>query len=338
MSLFGGPPNVAKLKAKRDLKGLFKALEYQKNAKIRKAAVEALMELGDPQAIEPLSAVMQSDPEIGIRWLAAEALGRIGDSRAVEPLIAALKNDGVGYAEYAAEALEKIVDERAIEPLLAALKDGRLSAIKPLRKIGGLNAALEPLITLLKNGDREAREIAAKTLGEIGDPQAIGPLIEALKPDPSTDGFSLLDKDKDRQEKAAAALGKLKANEAVEPLIDLFRNSRTAFEVRQAVADALGEIGDSRAVEPLLSVFDLGDLAGTQFRQAYMETMGLGSVMNSLVEQDSQFYRIVVNALGNIGDARAVAPLTLIRSATSDSRLRGTIDVALKKLKNAAAQ
>jgi len=61
-------------------------------------------------------------------------------------------------------------------------------------------------------------------------------------------------------------------------------------------------------------------------------------VMNSLVEQDSQFYRIVVNALGNIGDARAVAPLTLIRSATSDSRLRGTIDVALKKLKNAAAQ
>ena len=87
MGLFG-PPNIEKMKAKRDVQGLIEALGYQKDASIRSAAARALGELKDVQAVEPLIATLK-DSDSKVSELAAEALGKIGDARAVEPLIAA---------------------------------------------------------------------------------------------------------------------------------------------------------------------------------------------------------------------------------------------------------
>ena len=53
----------------------------------RRAAAEALGQLGDKRAVEPLIAALQDDVE-NVRQAAAEALGQLGDERAVEPLIA----------------------------------------------------------------------------------------------------------------------------------------------------------------------------------------------------------------------------------------------------------
>lgn len=53
MALFG-PPNVDKLKAKSDVKGLIKAVGYTKDAQVRQHAAEALGDIGDERAIEPL--------------------------------------------------------------------------------------------------------------------------------------------------------------------------------------------------------------------------------------------------------------------------------------------
>jgi HEAT repeat protein len=81
MPLFG-PPNIDKLKAKRDVKGLIKALGYER------AAVK--------------------DKAEGVRYYAARALGQIGDARAVEPLIAMLKDNWRTVREAAAEALDNL--------------------------------------------------------------------------------------------------------------------------------------------------------------------------------------------------------------------------------------
>lgn len=53
MPLFGSP-NVSKLAAKGDLKGLIKALGYQRDWLVRRQAVEALKAIGDTRAIEAL--------------------------------------------------------------------------------------------------------------------------------------------------------------------------------------------------------------------------------------------------------------------------------------------
>ncbi len=51
MPLFG-PPDVSKLKAKKDIKGIVKALYYKKDSSVQCDAADALGELGGPGAAE----------------------------------------------------------------------------------------------------------------------------------------------------------------------------------------------------------------------------------------------------------------------------------------------
>ncbi|WP_119071418.1 HEAT repeat domain-containing protein [Aggregatilinea lenta] len=237
-------PNVEKLRAKRDVEGLIKALQH-KNEKIRCAAATALGQLGDVQAVESLIVGLK-DESIVVCNEAAAALGQIRDTRAVEPLIAMLNENS--YA--AAQALEEIGDPRTIELLLMVIKDdngnARKRADSTLIKIGV--RAVEPLIVALKDQDASVRGIAAQALGKIGDSRAVEPLIVALK-----------DQDPSVRRIAAQALGKIGDSRAVEPLIVALKDQDPS--VRGIAAQALGKIGDSRAVEPLLAALkDQDDL------------------------------------------------------------------------------
>ncbi|MBI5653945.1 MAG: HEAT repeat domain-containing protein [Chloroflexi bacterium] len=196
MGLFG-PPNVEKMKAKRDVKGLIKAMGYEKDATVRKSAVEALGEIRDEASLDPLINALK-DSNKYIRKAAAEALGKIGDARAVEPLIVALKNSERLVLPYASEALSKI-GALAVEPLIAALKDSddvlRQYAVDALAKIGDVRA-VESLIATLRDDNMKVRKHAAEALGKIGDVRAIEPLKTVLK-------------DKHVRKHALDALGKL---------------------------------------------------------------------------------------------------------------------------------
>ena len=76
MPLFG-PPNVEKLKAKRDVKGLIKALGYQKDGHVRNAAAGVLGQIGDTRAVELLIAALK-DRDSNVREAAAGALEALG--------------------------------------------------------------------------------------------------------------------------------------------------------------------------------------------------------------------------------------------------------------------
>ena len=76
MGLFG-PPNIEKMKVKRNVKGLIKALGYQKDKLIRQHAAEALGFIGDTHAIEPLIATLK-DNDRWVRDEAADALNKLG--------------------------------------------------------------------------------------------------------------------------------------------------------------------------------------------------------------------------------------------------------------------
>jgi len=104
---------------------------------------------------------------------AANALAEIGDNRAVEPLIAMLREvnlTGCCYFDVdafstqqlsaTARALGKLRDPRAVEPLLVVLQNVKNHGI-------GIGA-----------GNKVAFEYVVKTLGEIGDPRAIDLLTD----------------------------------------------------------------------------------------------------------------------------------------------------------------
>jgi len=103
----------------------------------RSRVVEALGEIKDPRAVEPLIENLKDDYACDE---SAVALKRIG-GRTVDQLILALKSENPLMRERAAYALGYIEDQRAINPLKELLKDEnedvRNSAERALGILGG---------------------------------------------------------------------------------------------------------------------------------------------------------------------------------------------------------
>jgi len=241
MSLFG-PPDVEQLKAKQDVRGLIKALDYQKDGDIRKTAAQALGGLKDASAFEPLVAALKDGDGL-VRRAAVHALGELKDARAVEPLIAALRDEFV--RSEAAQALADLKDVRAVEPLIAALKDSKYSTEQSAcaKALGRLKdaRAVAPLIeALANNGTIPA---AAEALGELGDHRAIEPLVAKL-------GIGIMT----ANEQLVPALVKL-GQESLEPLLGALRDGKKR-DMRVYAAQTLGLLGDPGAVEPLIKALD----------------------------------------------------------------------------------
>jgi HEAT repeat protein len=301
-TIIGGPsaswsdifkPNIKKLKAKGDVKGLIKALRM--NWELGREPQNALVQIGLP-AVQPLIAALK-DNHKGVGMTAALILGEIGDARAVESLITALKDKNNNVGPNAAEALGKIGDKRAVEPLIAALKDenvrpaaakalGRigdvrsvepliaslggngLAAVEALRQFG--DSAVEPLIAGLRNENEHVRKLAAMMLGEFGDTRALESLIAELNQlSANTEITNMM--------KMVRRIG---SATAMEPLIAALKDENKY--VRSNVAIILGMIGDTKAVDPLIT---------------------------ALNDDDWYVRSTVAETLGKIGDARAVEPL-----------------------------
>jgi HEAT repeat protein len=251
MALFG-PPNVEKMKAKKDVTGLIKALGYRKDASVRKAAVKALVEIGEP-AVEPLIAALKVENE-DVRQAAAEALVKNGEP-AVEPLIAALKDYSV--REAAAGVLGKIGEpavERAVERLIVEFMgqddDAREAAVKALVAIG--EPSVEPLIAALSDKSLNARRIVGEfwVVMPAGTEEVIphcrdlcAKLIDVLR-----------DKGLSARGAAAGALGDIGDTRAIEPLIAAVKDEDLL--VRWTAAGALFALRDARALEPLATLKD----------------------------------------------------------------------------------
>ncbi|VVB97590.1 HEAT repeat-containing taxis proteinF [uncultured archaeon] len=165
-------PNIDEMKAKKNVKGLVKALQYKKNPEIQIYVARTLGEIGDARAVKPLIQVLLKDENPTIRKTVAEALGDIEDRDYKSSSIAATKAlkraiRGIEYAdaEELEKSLEKLGDARAVEEALGEITEVR---------------AVGPLIqALLNDEDSVVRGSAAEALGKIGDIRAREALIEA---------------------------------------------------------------------------------------------------------------------------------------------------------------
>jgi HEAT repeat protein len=264
MPLFG-PPNVENLKAKGDVPALIKALGYEKDQAVRKAAAKALGQIGDARAIEPLIAALKG--HIGeVQKAAASSLAMIRDARAVEPLIAVLKDLDRDVRKAAAEALGLIRDARAVEPLITTLKDEDRSVRKAaagaletfawqpeMTETGAVYwiardqwqncvdigaAAVKPLIATLTDRtltDRDwaVRQGVAEVLGRIGAP-AVEPLIAAFK---------------DRAENTRQAINQVVMMSGMPDVAKAVALREWNLAVFKSLVDSLGQIRDEHVVE-----------------------------------------------------------------------------------------
>ena len=228
------PNIVEKLKQRKDINGLIKALRY-KNSVVRENAAKALDELN----WEPKDEVEK------IHYLFAKQywheLEELGDP-ALKILIKALKDKDHNVRLSAANALGRIGDEKAVGPLIIALQDRRLIVVtevtKALVKIGDTRVkeiAIKHLIQILKIYDAIAKSLTIQTLASIGEP-AVEPLIQALE-----------DENLFVRWGAASALGLIGDTRAVNPLVQVLNDKKKIVGV--AAKDALERLDKLKEVE-----------------------------------------------------------------------------------------
>lgn len=233
-------PNIPKMLAKKDLRGLVEALG-DKDPKIVWDAALALGDLKDPRAGDLL---LEALGKPASRLGAIRALGFTSNLRALEPLIAALQDNDANVRRSAAFVLPMLPDPRVVEPLAAALEDadhdvrwGAASGLAMLKDPRGIDL----LIGLLRGHHGygigmtwgyEAAQ-AAKVLGTCGGARAVEALLAAIH-----------DKDTLVREAASEALGELKDPGSIEPLRAAIKDPRR--DVRFAAASALEAITGER--------------------------------------------------------------------------------------------
>jgi hypothetical protein len=99
------------------------------------------------------------------------------------------------------------------------------------------------LIAALSDRDAGARDTAARSLGLLGDPRAVAPLIRRLRA--KDDGHRVL---------VIQALRKLSDPSAATDLYEIATDERVFGQVRMIAASALGACNDRRGIDVLAEV------------------------------------------------------------------------------------
>lgn len=264
-----------------------------------KVILKSLSETGQPGINRMIEALIDKDWEV--RAGGAWALGKLKVREAVEPLLHILKDDEEeNVRREAVMALGEIEDARAVTSLVEVLKGEdaayvRCGAALALGVIGD-QRAIQPLISVLSNEEEVfVLSDAASALGKFGNPQAVLPLISLFE-----------NEDSNLAEHIKWALVSI-GQPAVIPLIQALKHSHPL--VRREAARTLGEMHEQKAVLPLIERLTL--------------------------EEDPEVLSFAVEALGQLGDRRAVKPLLSIINTATAGYLQEEIRIALQKIQGA---
>ena len=205
-----------------------------KRAGARAEAGEFLGQSGSPEAVRDLVQLLQ-DPDAKVRWAAARGLGRLGHPSAVPALLDSIEGTLPVPIDVVAGAVAEI--RECPVPLL---REGLASPSVPKRALtvellGRFQAlvAADEVIDLLHNDPSvEVRARAARSLGRMGSPRAVQPLLGCVE-----DGSVAT------RAQAIWALGEMGALEALPVLRTTLLGA--SHHLGELAADALAAMGPS---------------------------------------------------------------------------------------------
>lgn len=186
MALFGRP-NIGKLKARADVTGLLKALDYRKDETTRYEAVKALGEIGETSVVDLLLQLLE-DEDFEKKDVIVAALGDIRDLRAALPLVQRLRRRTPSSSPVECVALQKI-GSPAVRPLFELLKEksadtkDSIVVLSLLEKIGGEEVS-DGFVSLLSLDRPALIPHLSDALGRLGVGRAIPVLVGVLRAAP----------------------------------------------------------------------------------------------------------------------------------------------------------
>jgi HEAT repeat protein len=241
-------PQPLRLPPTKTIRGLMRMVALETMAEIHGRERDRLVALLERVGIVAETAARLGSRRRRVRRAAAEALRQIGSEETVRSLSAGLDDPDLDTSLSCAAALAELSDETLVPPVLAladraaVARPGAVAAI--LVTLGRshpatIGAALAPDVSL------ELRRLAVAVAGELRLAEHV-PLLRA----------ALQSEDDELAARAARGLGAIGDAGEIELLMSLAETEDRAWFVRLAAIGALGAIGDTRAVEPLERALD----------------------------------------------------------------------------------
>lgn len=260
---------------------------------------------------------------------AYSSITTIGHATLLVPHLLAALQDGWGVSQIARKVLNQF-GEVAVPFFIKALQNEdwgvRQTVGNELSRFG--KVAVNPLLAALRNEDAGVRRIAAFTLGNIKDADAVPDLMMALQDENKYVQWAVIwalgqigeavvvphlitllqDEDSDVQQAAAEALGQIRNTAAVPALTSTIQDENR--DVRLAAVTALGQIGDATAVPYLIDVLNNKDWGMCRTTATALgrigDAMAVPHLIDALQDEDKDVRMTIVAALGDIGDTDAV--------------------------------
>jgi len=247
-----GPPDVSKMRAEMDIAGLIRLISYRKDEALQKAAVDALVGIGNP-TVTPLTDMLKNPnyPKQG-KQLAAEVLIRIGEAAAGAVVNKCLFGVAQEYGKHilirmgaaAVPALKRMMYTKSRTG--KTLSWGQSMGFELLAEIG--TPAVGALVTELLSWESHVNEAAAKALAKIGN-DAFIPLIDLL----IEEGLK-----KHEIENIKSALFALGVSDSAY-IIRLVNNSELGNESKRRLVNILGWHSDENDVPILVDLLEIAD-------------------------------------------------------------------------------
>ncbi|MBW4519618.1 MAG: HEAT repeat domain-containing protein [Scytolyngbya sp. HA4215-MV1] len=297
-SLATAKRKIAQLEVKKNIPELVTILKKQNDES--PLAAEALGNIGDKKAIEPLVATVKTSTHPELRQSAIAALGNLPDPRTVSTLTDTLSDPDPTIQQKSKDALKQLVTQDPQVAQMASKKD------------------VKGLITILEEKDYRSSYVA-ELLGKLGDKQAVEPLIDTLKTAPKP----IL------RQSAAIALGTLGDERAAQPLINSMKDKDSG--VKESAGKALKQLAakDPKIVDQLLPGLKQGD----EIAKAALISLGepaVDPVIGVLQDLDTSARSHAIEVLEKLGNPRAVKPLV---ANLTDWDLSAQVGKALATLK-----
>lgn len=178
---FGATPGTAGVapETKADIRNLAAIAAESKDTAERMQALRGLARTRDPGALAPILVGLK-DTRMPVRWSAVEALGELGNPEAVPRLLELLRKEEAyrWNRRLVVNALGALRDPRAVPSLLELLKEEdeflRKITLFALKKIGDPKAFL-PVVALLHDPEPWVRRTAQRMLVEWTEGRHAGP-------------------------------------------------------------------------------------------------------------------------------------------------------------------
>ncbi|RMH63076.1 MAG: hypothetical protein D6677_08250 [Calditrichaeota bacterium] len=311
MALF--EPNIARLKEKKNIKGLIKALHHN-SINIQVEAARALGALYARDALDDLITAT-TDWNDRVQIAAIEAIGKIGHAKGIKPLLFALKDRNERVKEAAIRALTEIGDD-AIEPLIDFLRNGdeslRQSATDALVELG--KPAFKAITRIISDHNAENRPLLAGVLQGNGSREAIDLLLELLN-----------DPEFDMRQAAINALYRLGAK-AIPQILETAQSPDCDL---MSLLNLMAQIGDKRCMAFYFENLDDGDWRIRQLAAKGLDKIGwrpgqdVRGVWYRIARQEWNY----VVAMGSV----AIEPLSIVLEDKNE-RIRKAALAAMGKI------